>query len=288
MTRLIAAIVLSLLLTPVCLAQADAESRSWNQPVEPFRLLGNIYYVGASGVTSFLITSPHGHILIDGGFPETAPMIEKNIGRLGFNLRDVKILLLSHAHYDHAGGLAELKRKSGARLLVSEADTAALRNGGRGDFAWGDRFLMPPVMPDGTIVDGQRIELGGSTLTARITPGHTRGCTTWTTNVEEAGKRYNVVFSCSVTVPGYTLVNNSAYPEIIEDYQRSFRILKSLPCDVLLAPHSEFFQMKEKAARLRAGDATAFVDPAGCRAYVNQSERSFQRELEKQRREAKR
>lgn len=284
-----AVLLLSLLCAaPCCRAQADAESRSWNQPVEPSRIIGNIYYVGASGVTSFLITSPHGHMLIDGGFAETAPMIEKNIAALGFQLSDVKFLLFSHAHYDHVGGLAELKKKSGARLLASEADSVALRNGGRGDFAWGDKFTFPPVTPDGVIRDNQGLGLGGLALVAHLTPGHTRGCTTWTTSVVEGGKTYNLLFSCSVSVPGYKLVNNAAYPQIVQDYEHSFRVLKALPCDALFAPHSEFFQMKEKFQRLRSGDPTAFVDPAGCGAYVQQSEKAFQAELAKQRAAAKR
>src|SRR3954464_4829245 len=166
-------------LTQPLLAQQTPEWRSWNQPVEPFRIIGNIYYVGANEVTSYLITSPEGHILLDGGFPETAPIIERNIQKLGFKLTDVKALISTHAHYDHAGGLAELKRATGAKFYASAADQPLLAAGGKGDFAFGGRFLFPAVIADDTVKDGQVLRAGSAAMQAHLTPGHTKGCTTW-------------------------------------------------------------------------------------------------------------
>jgi metallo-beta-lactamase class B len=168
----------ALLLVPVLAhAQADPTSRSWNQPVEPYRIAGNLYYVGASDITSYLITTPEGNIVLDGGFAETAPMIAANIQKLGFKVEDVKILLSTHAHFDHAGGLAELKKRTGAPLYAGAADADLLARGGNGDFAFGDKLQFPPVQVDHPVHDGDRVSLGGTTLVAHATPGHTRGCT---------------------------------------------------------------------------------------------------------------
>src|SRR6185295_12695007 len=160
-------------------AQYTKATPAWNQPVKPFRIIGNIYYGGAFEVSSFLITTPKGHILLDSGFAETVPLIADGIKRLGFKIEDVKILINSHAHYDHAGGLAQLKRLTGAQLMLSEADAALAANGGKGDFQWGDALTYEPVKADRILNDKDRIELGGVEMIARLTPGHTKGCTTW-------------------------------------------------------------------------------------------------------------
>ena len=280
---LILSLTLSLFLPATAIPQADPTSRSWNQPVKPYRIIGDIWYVGASGVTSFLITTADGHILLDSGLPETVPQIRQNLAQLGFKLADVKILLNSHAHYDHAGGLAELKELTGAKLMVTEADAELMARGGKDDFQWGDKYPYKPVKADRVLSDGDRVELGEVRLTARLTPGHTKGSTTWTMKVNEEGKQYDVVFSTSVSTPGYTLVNNDRYPNIVDDYRRTFQILKSLPCDVFLGPHAEFFSMKEKVARLeKAAKPNPFIDPAGYREYVANGERAFQKTLEAQ------
>ncbi len=263
-------------------SQQSEEWRSWNQPVKPFRIMGNVYYVGASGVTSFLITTPQGHIVVDGGFAETAPMILQNIRTLGFKPQDVKYIVSSHAHSDHVGGLAELKRATGAKLLSSAQDAPMLRSGGKGDFTFGDRFLFPAVEPDRLFQDGEEISLGATKLTAHITAGHTKGCTSWTMPVHEGGRTYNVLFHCSTTVPGHKLLNNTAYPEIVSDYEASFRTLRALPCDVLLAPHAGFFHLEEKPAKLPRGEANPFVNPQECKEFMEQSAESFHKELEKQ------
>jgi metallo-beta-lactamase class B len=282
-TALILSLTLSLFLAVVANPQSDQTARSWNQPVKPYHIIGNIWYVGASGVTSFLIATSKGHILLDSGLPETVPQIRQNVPQLGFKLADVKILLNSHAHYDHAGGLAELKELTGAKLMATEADAALMERGGKDDFQWGDRYAYKPVKADRVLRDGDQVELGEVRLTARLTPGHTKGSTTWTMKVNEDGKQYEVVFATSVSTPGYELARNDKYPNIADDYRRTFQILKSLPCDVFFGPHAEFFSMKEKAARLAQGaKPNPFIDPAGYREYVANGERGFQKTLETQ------
>lgn len=192
------------------------ERRAWNAPVRPFQIIGNVYYVGAHGVSSFLIATPDGLIVLDGGFVETAPLIERNIRTLGFQLKKVKYLLNSHAHYDHCGGLAKLKQDSGALLLASAPDSEALNTGHQRSYGPGQHeAYFPRVHVDRTIKDGERISLGGSVLTAHLTPGHTKGCTTWTMPVVEHGATHNVVFYCSTTVAGNQLVDNTKYPDIV-------------------------------------------------------------------------
>lgn len=271
-------LALLLLLVPfLAAAQSDEMSRSMNQPVEPFRIAGNLYYVGASDVTSFLLTTPEGHILLDGGFEQTVPIIQANVKKLGFRLEDVKILLNSHAHLDHAGGLAGLKELTGAKLLASAEDAVLLAAGGKGDFRYGDELPYPPVQPDRIVKDGETVTLGGTTLTAHLTPGHTKGCTTWTAKVKDGGKPLNLVFVCSLSInPGVSLTDSPKYPRIAEDYRRTFQVLESLPVDVFLHSHGQFFRMAEKAERARKGETpNPFIDPAGYRAHLRQVKEKF-------------
>lgn len=264
-------------------AQNDEQGRLMNQPVEPFRIIGNIYYVGASDVTSFLIITRKGHILIDGGYAETAPQIKRNISKLGFRLEDVKILLNSHAHLDHAGGLAEIKDLTGARLFASQADSLLLANGGKGDFSFGDRLSYTPVRADKILRDNEKVKLGEMTLKANLTPGHTKGCTTWTTAVFENKQKYNVVFVCSTTAPGYRLVDNQNYPNIAEDYQKTFLKLKKIKADVFLASHGNFFDLENKLKKLQTGVAVnPFIDPQGYKDFINKTEQAFQEKLYEQ------
>ena len=262
--------------------QRDSTERAeWNQPVEPFRIIGNIYYVGVTGVASYLIATPKGHVLLDGGFAESALIIEKNIASLNFRVQDVKYLLNSHAHYDHCGGLATLKRASGAQMVASRADAEVLESGRQKNYSIPDS-LFPRVKVDRLIGDGETVQLGGATLTAVLTPGHTKGCTTWTMRAQELGKTYQVVFYCSTSAPGYPLVDNPRYPEIVSDYEQSFTRLRQLPCDVFLAPHGSFFHLMEKRAAMSKGGANPFVDSSELRAWVDQSEQEFQQELKAQ------
>src|ERR1044072_2096090 len=189
--------VVLLFLPSIAKAQSDETSRAWNRPVEPFRITGNVYYVGAAEVSSFLITTPEGHILLDSGFAEPVPLIQANLKKLGFKIEDVKILINSHAHYDHAGGLADLKELTGAKLMTSEADAELLANAGKGDFQWGDDLSYKPVKADRVLRDNDKVELGGVTMIARLTPGHRKGSTTWMMQVNEAGKQFDGTFTDS-------------------------------------------------------------------------------------------
>jgi metallo-beta-lactamase class B len=270
--------LLSILIFPALLfGQADETSRSWNQPREPFRIIGNIYYVGASDIAAYLITTPAGHFLLDGGFVETAPMILSNIRELGFDPTDVKILLNSQAHFDHAGGLSELKHQTGARMLASQEDGLLLNSGGKGDFYFGDKMLFPPVQVDETIRDRHAVRLGEINMTPVLTPGHTRGCTTWTTKAQENGHIYDVVFLCGLTIlPETQFVGNKKYPNIAADFRKSYEILKNLTCDVLLGAHGSYFHLEEKVVERNAKkDNNPFINPAELRDYVEEKEREF-------------
>ncbi len=285
---LILSLTLLFLLPATANPQTDPTARSWNQPVKPYRIIANIWYVGASGVTSFLITTSKGHILLDSGLPETVTQIKQNVERLGFKMSDIKTLINRHAHYDNAGGLAELKDLTGASLMATEADAALLERGGKDDFQWGDKYPYKPVKADRLLRDGDQVDLGEVRLTARLTPGHTKGSTTWTMKALEEGKQYDVVFATSVSAPGYNLVNNDKYPRITDDYRRSFQILKSLPCDVFLGPHAEFFSMKEKMAHMEKGaKPNPFIDPSGYREYIAKGEKDIQKIVETQTQEQK-
>jgi metallo-beta-lactamase class B len=248
-------------LSAILLAAAVAE---WNRPVEPFKIAGNLYYVGANEITSFLIATPEGHIVLDGGFEETAPQILGNIRKLGFKPEDVRVLINSQAHYDHAAGFAALKKATGARLEVMAGDAEQIERGGIGDFAFGDKFPFPPTKVDRILHDGDTVSLGGATLKAVLTAGHTPGCTTWT--MTAGGKR--VVFVCSVTAPGYTLT-----PPLVEQYRKSFQILKALPCDIFLGSHGGFFDLDHKR---KTGN---FVDPDGYRQYLARSQAAFEKQV---------
>jgi metallo-beta-lactamase class B len=272
------ALSIALIVPIAALAQANAESRAMNQPVPPFHIIGNIYYVGASDITSYLIVTPAGDILLDGGFVETAPQIEANIRTLGFKPADVKILLSSHEHLDHAGGLAELKRLTGAQFVAMAEEVPGLESGAS----------FPAVTPDRIIHDGDAVELGGVKMTAHLTPGHTRGCTSWTMVTQDAGKPYNVVFVGSASVlPNYRLTdrpgNPATYPGIEADYEKTFRVLKSLPCDVFLAAHGQFYSLVQKREAMSKHPAqNPFIDPAGYQAYITRAEAAFQAELQRE------
>jgi len=257
------------------LAQYTPAQPGQNDAVEPFRIIGNIYYVGASEVTSYLITSPEGHILLDGGFPETAPIIERNIQKLGFKLTDVKALISTHAHFDHAGGIAALQRASGARVAASAPAALAMERGGPvpddPQAGFGASMVFPPVKKVEVIVDGQTLRVGPLALTAHLTPGHTPYGTTWTWRSCEGDRCLNVVYAdslTSVSAPGFRYSGDATHPAIVEGFRRSIATIAGLPCDILLAPHPGFVQLDEKLARRGKGEGDAFVDPGACRAYA--------------------
>jgi len=214
------------------------------------------------------------------------PMIEASIEKLGFKFKDTKILLISHAHWDHDAGSAKIKEMTGASYMVMGADVPVVESGGKMDFQYGNNpsFLYPPSKVDRVLHDGDEVRLGGAVLVAHLTPGHTKGCTTWTMSVTEGDKTYNVVIIGSPNVnPGYKLIHNDNYPQIAEDYERMWRVLKSLPCDIFLGAHGGYFGLEEKYPRLKDGGANPFIDPRGYKEYVAQKEQDFRTELEKQR-----
>lgn len=280
MSRLISLLLLAAMLLA---GQNNASTRAlWNQPMEPFHIAGNIYYVGTASLASYLITTNEGDFLLDGGLPESAPLIEKSIAKLGFHLTDVKILINSHAHFDHAGGLAALKRDTGAQLIASRADGELISQGRQVYFDLAPGTKFPAVKVDRFIEDGGTLRLGGTTLTAHLTPGHSLGCTTWTMPVVEAGKTYNVVFLCSTTFSGFHFFNNPKNTHLIEDFNGTFTKLHQMPCDIFLAPHGGMFHLNEKRARMQAGGPNPFIDPTEFAAYVNSSEQDFRREVARQ------
>jgi metallo-beta-lactamase class B len=257
-------------------SQTPAEQPDWNKPVQPFRIIGNIQYVGTNELGAYLLETPDGSILVDGGLPESAPIIERSIEALGVPLTSVKILLTTQAHFDHVGSLAELAAKTGGRAMVMAGDAELVEHGGHGDYLFGDTKPFPPVKVAEVLHDGSTVTLGGTTLVAHLTPGHTKGCTTWTTTVRDDGLTYSVVFAGSGTVnPGTRLVRDPSYPGIRADYERTFRVLSGLHPDVFLGAHTGFFGFEDKRARLVAGaKPNPFIDPKGFQQMVsNQADR---------------
>lgn len=273
--------------TALAFASAEAQrSPEWTEPFPSFRIAGNLYYVGSRDLASYLITTPAGHILVNSNLrDESVPLIQRSVESLGFKFGDIKILLISHAHLDHDGGSAEVKKLTGAEYMVMDGDVPVVESGGKSDFQYGNdqKFFYPPAKVDRILRDGDEVILGGVTLVAHKTPGHTKGCTTWTMKVDDNSRTYDVVIIGSPNVnAGYKLVSNAAYPEIAADYGRTFSVLKSLPVDIFLGAHGSYFDLQKKYDRLQHGDRSAFIDPAGYREYVSEREQAFRRELAKQ------
>lgn len=271
--------LMSVFLLVLCVAKptlAD-QAQSWTQPVKPFQIAPHIYYVGTKQLSSYLITSHGGAILIDGTLAENAPLIEHNIRAVGVPLRSVKWILCDHAHSDHVGALAQIKNDTGARFAASEGDRVALERGfPRGDVNYDlTGYHFPPIRVDRVIRNGQSITVGDSILTAHLTPGHTPGCTSWSTTVAEGHRRLRVLFLCSLTVAGNILVGNRQYPTIVADYEATFSKLSKMHADIVLTSHPEIADVLEREARAVAGDRNAFIDPTALAAIVTSSRRSF-------------
>jgi metallo-beta-lactamase class B len=258
-----------------------SQRERWNLPAEPYRIVGNIYSVGTAGLAAYLFTSPDGHILLDAALPESAAQIEANIQKLGFRLSDVKILLNSHAHFDHSGGLAQLKASTGASLAAMDGDLESLESGTYLGSEFVEAFRSPPVKVDRVLRDGAKVSLGGVVLTANLTPGHSRGCTTWTLKATEGERVLDVVIFCSATVAANRLLNPPQYEGIVADYRATFARVREMKADIPLAPHPEFFQQMEKQARAKSEGAVAFVDPAGLPALIDRLEADFEAQLAK-------
>jgi metallo-beta-lactamase class B len=262
-------LLLFLFATPL-MAQTNPD---WHKSFPAFKIAGNLYYVGTADLAVYLIRTPQGNILINSDFKEDVPTIRKSIEQLGFKYSDTKILLISHAHGDHDEGAGLIQKETGAKLMVMDADVDEVQSTAQG---------RPGAHVDRVLHDGDAVELGGSKLVARLTPGHTKGCTTWTMQVDEGGKKLNAVIVGSPNVnPGYVLVGNKNYPQIADDYVKTFTVLKSLPVDLFLGAHGAYFGMKAKYEKMKNG-SNAFIDPAGYTAYVTEREASFRKEWERQ------
>src|ERR1700730_8451802 len=261
------------------------DNKSWTEPFPSHRVVGNIYYVGSKGLASYLITTPEGHILINSSLESSVPLIRASIEKLGFQFKDVKILLISHAHWDHCAGSFLVKELTGAKYMVMQQDVPVIESGGKSDFIYGNSpgSLYKPVKVDRVLHDGDQVKLGDAALTAHWTPGHTKGCTTWTMKVRDGGKQYDVVIVGSPNVnAGYKLVKNTLYPNIADDYARMFRVLKSLPCDIFLGAHGNYYGMEAKFARMKPGAPNPFIDPDGYKKYISDKEQEFRAAFEKQ------
>ena len=254
----------------------------WYEKTEPFHIIGNLYYVGSRGLAVYLLPSDDGHILIDGGLPDTAPLVAESMEKLGYRLEDVKILLNTHAHSDHAGGLAELKEKSGAKLLISEGDRSAVENGLYAGYEDRESFSWPGAKVDGIVSDGEVVRLGGIELTAHITPGHSPGCTSWSFTIEDGPQNYDALIFCSASVAANSLIDPPQYPGIVDDYRATFAKTKGWAPDIFLSNHPFFFKMTGKRIELEEGDPLAFVKPGEFTEFIIKAEQDFERELKDQ------
>jgi metallo-beta-lactamase class B len=259
----------------------------WVKPFPPHRVMGNLYYVGSEGLASYLITTPQGNILINSSLEQSVALIQASVEKLGFKFGDTKILLISHAHWDHCAGSAKVKAMTHAKYMVLDADVPVVESGGKKDFRYGNDTgsHYPATKVDRVLHDGDEVRLGDVVLVAHKTAGHTKGCTTWTMKVrdDKSGKTFDVVIVGSPNVnPGYKLVNNAEYPQIAQDYEHEFSVLKALPCDIFLGAHGAYYDMAAKYPKLADGGQNPFIDPQGYQAYIADRETSFKEELAKQ------
>ncbi len=268
-----------------------AEHPDWTTPIAPFRIADNLYYVGSRDLAAYLGVTPAGDILINSNLESSPPQIRRSVEQMGFRFTDIKVLLIGHAHWDHDAGSAEVKRLTGAKYMVMDADVPVVESGGAKDFAYGRSGpRYPAAKVDRVLHDGDEVRMGDAVLVAHKTPGHTRGCTTWTMRVTDHGKPYNAVIVGSWNVNSeFRLVNRpgraASYPAIAADFRHTFAVLKALPCDIFLGAHGLYFGMLEKLERSKAeggSGANVWVDPAGYREAVAERERAFEAELKRQ------
>jgi metallo-beta-lactamase class B len=278
--------LLSLLLTS-SIALCSAIPADWTTPLAPFKISGNLYYVGSRDLAVYLIATPQGNILINADLESSPPLIRRSVEQLGFKWSDTKILLSSQVHYDHAAGAAEILRETHARQMIMDGDVEVMRTGGATDF---DPTVahFPPARVDRVLHDNDTVSLGGTVLTAHKTAGHTRGCTTWTMQTHEGGRTLNVVIVGGWAAnPGVRLVAShgkpASYPGIAADFDRTFVTLKALPCDIFLGAHGVYFDMLAKLARVPQQGASVWIDPDGYRKAVAEHEADYREELASQR-----
>lgn len=281
------ALFVAFALTMTLAAQQNPE---WTRPITPFRIAGNLYYVGSEELASYLIVTPQGNILINSNLEASVPQIQKSVEQLGFRFSDTKILLISQGHFDHCAGSALVKKLTGAKYYVMDADVSVVESGGKNDFHYSTdaETWFPPTKVDRAFHDGDTVRLGDTALVAHLTAGHNKGTTTWTLEEVEGGKTLHVVIVGGPNVnSGYKLVGNTAYPQIASDFHHGFQTLKNLPCDVFLGAHGSYFGLKEKLKRWQHGDRNAFIDPDGYKNYGADRERAFEMELKRQEAEKK-
>lgn len=258
---------------------------AWTRSIAPFRIAGNLYYVGSEDLASYLIVTPQGDILINSTLVENVPMIQHNIEALGFHFGDIKILLISHGHYDHCAGSARIRQLTGAKYMVMDGDVSVVESGGETDFMYAQNHAMyfPPAKVDTVLHDGSTVKLGGMTLTAHLTAGHTKGTTTWTFDEVEDGKPFHVVIVGGPNMnQNEKLVGNQNYPQVSAHFQHQFAVLQSLPCDVFLGAHGGYFDLMGKVARRKSGERNVFVDLDGYKAYIADRRQAFEAELKRQ------
>lgn len=276
--------MLGLLLASTARAADDPD---WTTPIEPFRIVGNLYYVGSRDLASYLVVTPEGDVLINSSLEASVPLIRHSVEQLGYHFSDIRVLLISHAHWDHDAGSAAVKRATGAQYMVMDGDVSVVESGGASDFHYPEK-RYPAAKVDRVLHDGDQVRLGDAVLVAHKTAGHTRGCTTWTMRIADHGRVLDVVIVGSWNVnPGYRLVDGAgqmaSYPGIAADYERTFALLKRLPCDVFLGAHGQYFDLLGKLRRRTAANAdVVWIDPEGYQAAVREREQSFQAELARQ------
>jgi metallo-beta-lactamase class B len=276
------ALILIIFLSGSLAAQINPD---WRIPFPPHRVIGNLYYVGSRDLASYLITTPQGNILINSSLESSVPLIRASVEKLGFRFTDIKILLISHAHWDHCAGSALLKELTGAKYFVMDGDVSVVESGGKTDFRYGDVAddQYKPTKVDRVLHDGDEVRLGETVLVAHLTAGHTKGTTTWTMKVNDGGKARDVVIVGGSNVnPGYKLLGNTQYPQIAQDYEHTFDVLKMLPCDIFLGAHGDYYDMQAKFAKMNQGNENPFIDPEDYKSYVADREQAFRDELKKQ------
>jgi metallo-beta-lactamase class B len=283
----ISATALTSLATPLLHADLDPD---WTTPAKPHRIADNLYYVGSRDLAAFLITTTEGLILINSNLETSPPQIRAAIEKVGYHYKDIKILLISHAHYDHCAGSAQIVRETGAKYMVMDADVPEVEAGGRTNFRYANDKSMwfPPAKVSWPLHNGQQVKLGNAVLTAHKTAGHTKGCTTWTMQVTDKGKSYNAVIVGSPNVlSSYNLINDPKYPNMAADFTRQFQTLKSLPCEIFLGAHGGYYDMLEKSAKLTSSTTNPFpnpfLDPEGYKAYIADRQQAFEIEFARQR-----
>jgi metallo-beta-lactamase class B len=260
----------------------------WEEPASPVRIAGPLYFVGTRGLAVYLLTTPEGHILVNTGMPGSGPMIEGSIRALGLRPEDIRILLAGHAHLDHVGAHAYMKRRSGAQIAMLEEEKALFESGGKLDFHYGShpQFAFEPAAVDRVLRDGETVALGGLSVTVLLTAGHTRGAATFVTTVSHGGRRYRLVFPSAASVnPGYRLAGNPSYPGIADDLRRTVKVLEGLKPHIWLPAHSDMLDLERRRARSMVEGVHAWTDPRGYRRWVAQQQVNIDAALRKELRE---